>query len=84
MISEAFTIDAVTPTKIVSSVNFEQFVYIHNEVGGAVYLGGSDVATTTGYHLANHENVSMRIPQDNELYAICASGTGDIHLVRPD
>ena len=84
MISEAIALNASSPTKIISSVNFEQSVYIHNEVGGAIYVGGSDVSTATGYHLANHENVTMRIPQDNELYAITSSGTGNVHIVRPD
>lgn len=84
MISEAIALNDTTPVKICSSVNFEQEIYIHNELGGAVYIGGSDVSSSTGYHLANHEAVTMKIPQDNELYGISGSGTGDIHIVRPD
>lgn len=84
MISEAIALNASTATKIINSQNFEQEVYIHNEVGGAIYIGGSDVTTSTGYHLANHEAVTMKIPQDNELYGITGSGTGDVHIVRPD
>jgi hypothetical protein len=26
----------------------------------------------------------MKIPQDNELYGITGSGTGNLHVVRPD
>lgn len=84
MISEAFALNDSTPTKIISSVNFEQSVYFHNEHGSAIYLGGSNVATSNGYELANNQAVEMRIPQDNELYAITGSGSGSVHVVRPD
>lgn len=84
MISEAIALNNTTPTKIISSVNFSQEVYFHNEHGSAIYLGGSNVSTGTGYELANNETTKMFIPQDNELYGITGSGTGSVHIVRPD
>lgn len=84
MISEAKALNNSTPVKVIDSVNFEQEVYLHNEHGSAVYLGGSNVTTGTGYELANNENVTMKIPQDNELYGITSSGTGNLHVVRPN
>lgn len=84
MISEAKALNDTTPVKLIDSVNFEQEVYLHNEHGSAVYIGGSNVTTGTGYELANNENVTMKIPQDNELYGITGSGTGNLHIVRPD
>ena len=84
MISEAKALNNLTPVKVIDSVNFEQEVYLHNEHGSAVYLGGSDVTIGTGYELANNENVTMKIPQDNELYGITGSGTGNLHVVRPN
>ena len=84
MISEAKALNNSTPVKVIDSVNFEQEVYLHNEHGSAVYIGGSNVTTGTGYELANNENVTMKIPQDNELYGITGSGTGNLHVVRPD
>ena len=84
MISEAKALNDTTPVKLIDSVNFEQEVYLHNEHGTAVYIGGSNVTTGTGYELANNENVTMKIPQDNELYGITGSGTGNLHVVRPD
>ena len=83
MISEEFAI-AQTAVKIISSVNFEQEVYIHNEQGFTVYLGASNVNSTNGYHLTFRANMSVKIPQDNELYAIADSGSGNIHILRPD
>ena len=84
MISEAKALNNTTPVKVIDSVNFEQEVYLHNEHGSAVYLGGSDVTTGTGYELANNENVTMKIPQDNELYAKSEGTTGNISILRPD
>ena len=84
MISEAKALNDTTPVKLIDSVNFEQEIYLHNEHGSAVYIGGSNVTTGTGYELANNENVTMKIPQDNELYGITGSGTGNLHVVRPD
>lgn len=84
MISEAKALNDTTPVKLIDSVNFEQEIYLHNEHGSAVYIGGSNVTTGTGYELANNENVTMKIPQDNELYGITGSGTGNLHIVRPD
>lgn len=84
MISEAKALNNSTPVKVIDSVNFEQEVYLHNEHGSAVYLGGFNVTTGTGYELANNENVTMKIPQDNELYGITGSGTGNLHVVRPN
>ena len=84
MISENFTLNDTTPVKILDSVNFEQHIYVHNEVAGAIYVGGSDVTSSTGFHLANHESQEIRVPQDNELYAITGSGAGSIHVLRPD
>ena len=84
MISEAKALNNSTPVKVIDSVNFEQEVYLHNEHGSAVYLCGSNVTISTGYELANNENVTMKIPQDNELYGITSSGTGNLHVVRPN
>ena len=84
MISEAKALNDTTPVKLIDSVNFEQEIYLHNEHGSAVYVGGSNVTTGTGYELANNENVTMKIPQDNELCGITGSGTGNLHIVRPD
>jgi len=84
MISEAKALNNSTPVKVIESVNFEQEVYLHNEHGSAVYLGGSNVTTGTGFELSNNGSVTMKIPQDNELFAISSSGSGNLHVVRPD
>ena len=83
MISEDFTI-AQTAVKIISSQNFTQTINIHNDHGNKVYLGGSNVSSTNGFHLNNDTVVIVEVPADNELYAIAATGSGDIQILRPD
>ena len=84
MISESIAVNNLTSTKIIDSVNFHQQIYIHNEHGSAIYLGGSNVTTSTGFELANNASTTMRIPQDNELYCIGSSSSGNVIVVRPD
>jgi hypothetical protein len=83
MISENFTIAPDSVTKILDSQNFEQHIYLHNNHSNKMYLGGSNVNSTNGLHLDNGELIELRIPQDNELYAISDSTTGDIAVLRP-
>jgi hypothetical protein len=83
MISEDFTVGTVTPVKILDSQNFEQHIYLHNNHGNKMYLGGSDVSSTNGLHLETHATIELRIPQDNELYALADSSEGNIVVLRP-
>ena len=83
MISESISIAPDTATKILDSQNFEQHIYIHNNHSNKMYLGGSDVSSTNGLHLDNGQFIELRIPQDNELYAISEGTTGDIVVLRP-
>ena len=83
MISEDFTI-AQTAVKIISSQKFTQTINIHSDHGNKVYLGGSNVSSTNGFHLNNDTVVIVEVPADNELYAIAAPGSGDIQILRPD
>jgi len=83
MISQNFSVTPGAAVKILDSQNFEQHVYIHNNHSNKMYLGGSDVSSTNGLHLDNGQFIELRIPQDNELYAISEGTTGDIVVLRP-
>lgn len=83
MISESISIDPNTATKILDSQNFEQHIYLHNNHSNKMYIGGSNVSSSNGLHLDNGEMLEIRVPQDNELYAISESTTGDISVLRP-
>lgn len=56
---------------------------VRNRGSAAVYLGASDVSTSTGFQLDAGESVSV----DAEtypvgLYAVCASGTVSCHVLQ--
>lgn len=84
MISASISITPDTAVKILDSQNFEQHIYVHNNHSNKMYLGGSDVTASNGLHLDNGELIEIRIPQDNEIYAISESTTGNISVLRPD
>ena len=74
---------ATTATTIVPADNDTRTVYLHNESGKSVYLGGSDVTTSNGYHLANNETMSIVVPGGSSLQAVVGSGTGTLIVLRP-
>lgn len=82
MKSFAVTVNA-TATTIVPADNDTRTVYLHNESGGSIYLGGSDVSTANGYHLKNNETMSVVVPGGSTLQAIVASGTATLIVLRP-
>ena len=84
MISEQVALNNSSAVKIISSVNYEQTINLHNASGNNMFLGGSDVSTSNGYHLPNNTDVVVRVQQDNELWGLMATGTGSIHVLRPD
>ena len=84
MISASISVTPDTAVKILDSQNFEQHIYVHNNHSNKMYLGGSDVTASNGLHLDNGELIEIRVPQDNEIYAISESSTGNISILRPD
>lgn len=72
-----------TATLVVPADNDTREVYLHNGSGGSIYLGGSNVTSTTGYHLANNEHMAIKIPGGSSLYAITAASSHDLTILRP-
>lgn len=71
-------------TQIVNGDNQNRNIYIHNGGGSKIYLGGSDVTTSNGYHLANNESVSILLPIGESIFGVVASGTNDITVLLPN
>ena len=84
MISQQVALNKSSAVKIITSVNYEQTINLHNSSGNNMYLGGSDVSTSNGFHLPNNTDVVVSVQQDNELWGLMATGTGSIHVLRPD
>lgn len=73
-----------TAVLVVSADNKFRQVSLHNAGGGKVYLGGSAVTSSDGFHLANGEALTIEIPINETLYGISASGTNAVIVLYPD
>ena len=59
-------------------------IFVQNPTGGqAVYLGGAGVTTSSyGYILAINSNIRIDLNQDEALYAVVASSTQSVAVLR--
>jgi hypothetical protein len=57
---------------------------LHNSSGGVIYLGGSNVSSSNGYHLNNTENLDLTLLSGNSLYGLSGSGSRDIAWFEQD
>lgn len=83
MMSTSVTV-GTTAVVVVSADNKNRQVAIHNAGGGKVYLGGSAVTSSNGFHLANAESIVLDIPTGETVYGISASGTNAVVVLHPD
>ena len=80
---KAFKVSVTTTATLIVAADIEKrTIYLHNDSGGSIYLGGSDVTTTVGYHFKNQETLALDIPQGETLYGITATNTHDISVLR--
>lgn len=75
---------ATTAVLVVSADDKNRTVYLHNAGGGKVYLGGSAVTSSSGFHLGNGEALELFIPTMETLYGISASGSNEVIVLTPD
>jgi hypothetical protein len=69
-------------TSLVSANIAYQTVWLHNLGGGAVYLGNANVTTSNGYKLDNGDKMQLLVGDNEGLYAIAASGTHTIAVLK--
>jgi heptaprenylglyceryl phosphate synthase len=55
---------------------------VHNKGTASIFLGGSDVTTANGYEVAVGEAVSFVLTGSDSLYAVAASGTQRVDVLR--
>lgn len=65
-------------TRVAEAAGGPLMMNLHNESGQAVYIGGTAVTTSTGFHLDQHEHLQITIYPGNELYACTASNTASL------
>jgi len=57
---------------------------LHNSSGGVIYIGGSNVSSSNGYHLSNNEGLDLTLLSGNSLYGLSGSGSRDIAWFEQD
>lgn len=61
----------------------DSFLITNRAVANSVYIGKSDVASTTGYELKAGESLEIDLDGEDKAYAICASGlTATVHVLK--
>jgi hypothetical protein len=71
-----------TATLLVAANFMDQTVWLHNQGGGAVYLGDANVTTANGYKLDTGDKMQVPVGDHEGLYAITASGTHTIAVLK--
>lgn len=72
LITQSVTIGA-TPTRIVHAAGGPINLIIHSDSNTDVYLGGSDVTLTTGYHMRKDDTLQFNLFPGNTLYGIAST-----------
>jgi hypothetical protein len=67
---------------VVPAKNYNREIYTHVTGNGIVYLGGSDVLSTTGTPTEKHTApAAFFVPAGETLYAIVESATEDLRVL---
>jgi hypothetical protein len=69
-----------TPTLLVTANRADQSVYLHSS-SGVIYLGNSDVTTSTGYRMDNGDKLTLQLSDNESLYGIVSSGTATMMVM---
>lgn len=82
MISNNYTV-TTTRSKVLIDAPIERTIYLHVLGTGVVYIGGADVTTANGL-LTEKSAVPLEllIPPHQELWAVVASGTEELRILR--
>ena len=71
---------STSATLLVTANRADQLVYLHSS-SGIIYLGNSDVTTSTGYRMDNGDKLSMQLSDNEALYGIVSSGTATMMVM---
>lgn len=67
-----------SPTLLVSGDGVAEGVYLHAK--HTVYLGASDVTSSTGYQMDNGDKLTIH-NHESPIYAIAGAGTGTMQVL---
>lgn len=69
-------------TLLIDADNQPRICYLHSG-SGSVYVGGSDVTSSTGIHLTNGTTLQISVPFNETIYGITSSGTNTMRVLTP-
>ena len=69
-----------SPTLLVTANRADQMVYLHSS-SGIIYIGNSDVTTSTGYRMDNGDKLTLQLSDNEALYGIASSGTATMMVM---
>jgi hypothetical protein len=74
-----------TATLIIDSDSTHRTAVVHAISNATVYLGASDVTSSTGFIFEKDDGaLSLTIPAGEKLYAVVATGTEVVSCLLPD
>ncbi|CAB4135008.1 hypothetical protein UFOVP1226_54 [uncultured Caudovirales phage] len=82
MKSAAVTV-TTSPTLLIGADNQNRVCVLHSGTG-SVYIGGADVTSSTGIHLANGTTIEITVPINETLYGITSTSTQTMRVLTPD
>jgi hypothetical protein len=68
-----------TATLLVTANRADQMVYLHSK--HAIYVGGPNVTSSTGYLMDNGDKLSMMLSDNESLFAIAGAGSGTMQVM---
>lgn len=83
MISNQYTV-TTTASQVIAAAESWRTVYLHVVGNGVVYMGASNVTSSNG--MATEKSAvpfQFILPAGESLYAITATGTEDLRVLRP-
>ena len=84
MIGQQHTV-TTTATLFIDSDSVNRTIVLHAIGNGVIYLGGSNVTTSSGFYLDKAAGpVVMQLPPAEKLYGIVATGTDVVSTLLPD
>jgi hypothetical protein len=70
-----------SPTLLFDKSTVWRECHIHNE-SGIIYIGNSDVSTSTGAKVDNNFHDIMTLPPSTQLYAVTNTGTAKVYCLE--
>lgn len=72
---------ATSATVLYTSPNWQMSVLIRNPSAVSVYIGGSDVTTSTGFEVAAGDAISYILDPLDSIYGVVAASTQTMHIL---